>query len=249
MNKLRIELKKEGPDRPRVEHQTSCVVYPALDTRRTSLTRMRTSEIEKQAVAEALFSAGVIRFGAFKLKLHDKVPDAPLSPFYLDLRVVRSYPDLMDQVTDLFLDLMRGLQFDLIADVPTAGTPFAAIISHKTRIPMITPRLGSKEHGSAARIDGSYRAGQTAVVLDDLVTNSESKLEVIQVLVAQGLLVKDVVVLIDREQGGVQQLKSAGVECHAAFRLSQLLNTYKERGLISTEQFSAISRYLDSQVS
>ena len=205
-------------------------------------------ETDKQAVAEGLFSAGVIRFGAFRLKLHERVPDAPLSPFYIDLRLVRSYPDLMDRVTDLFIGLMRGLKFDLIADVPTAGTPFAAIVSHKMRMPMITPRLGNKQHGSTARVDGAYTTGQTAIGLDDLVTHSESKLEAAQILLEQGLIVKDVVVLVDREQGGVQQLKAAGLQCHAAFRLSELLNTYRDQKLISSEQFEAIRHYLAGQI-
>jgi uridine monophosphate synthetase len=200
--------------------------------------------MDKQAVATGLFAAGVIRFGAFRLKLHESVPDAPLSPFYIDLRLVRSYPDLMDRVTDLLIGLMRGLKFDLIADVPTAGTPFAAIIAHKLRMPMITPRLEHKQHGSRARVDGAYTAGQTAIVLDDLVTHSESKLEAVQILVDQGLVVTDVVVLVDREQGGVQALKAAGLDCHAAFRLSELLEIYKEQRLITPEQFEAISDYL-----
>jgi uridine monophosphate synthetase len=203
---------------------------------------------DKEAVAAGLFSAGVIRFGAFRLKLHESVPDAPLSPFYIDLRLVRSYPELRDRVTDLFIGLMRGLTFDLIADVPTAGTPFAAIIAHKTRMPMITPRLGNKQHGSRARVDGAYKAGQTAIVLDDLVTHSESKLEAVRILVEQGLIVRDVVVLVDREQGGVQQLEAAGLHCHAAFRLSELLNTYREQKLISPEQFADIKRYLAGQL-
>jgi uridine monophosphate synthetase len=205
-------------------------------------------DTDKLAVATGLFSAGVIRFGAFRLKLHDRDPDAPLSPFYIDLRLVRSYPDLRDRVTDLFIGLMSGLKFDVIADVPTAGTPLAAIVAHKMRMPMITPRLGGKQHGSNARVDGAYSAGQTAIVLDDLVTHSESKLEAVQILVEQGLVVNDVVVLIDREQGGVQALQAAGLQCHAAFRLSELLNTYRDRKLISAEQFEAITHYLAGQI-
>jgi uridine monophosphate synthetase len=204
-------------------------------------------DTDKQGVAAGLFAAGVIRFGAFRLKLHESVPDAPLSPFYIDLRLVRSFPDLMDRVTNLLIGLMRGLKFDLIADVPTAGTPFAAIIAHKLRMPMITPRLENKQHGSRARVDGAYTAGQTAIVLDDLVTHSESKLEAVQILVEQGLVVNDVVVLIDREQGGVQALKAAGLECHAAFRLSELLEIYRAQRLITSEQFEAISLYRATQ--
>src|SRR5689334_18744682 len=124
MGEFGIELEEKWPDDVRIGQQRFQLFCINMDT-------------DKQAVAAGLFAAGVIRFGAFRLKLHESNPDAPLSPFYIDLRLVKSHPDLMDGVTDLLIRLMRGLKFDLIADVPTAGTPFAAIIAHKLRMPMI----------------------------------------------------------------------------------------------------------------
>jgi uridine monophosphate synthetase len=204
---------------------------------------------DRTELAVNLFSIGAIKFGAFRLKLHDTKPDAPLSPFYIDLRLIRSYPALMNLATDLFVDLMRPLRFDLIADVPTAGTPFAAIVSHKMQMPMVTPRLDSKRHGSSARIDGVYQPGQTAVVLDDLITRAESKIEAVEVLRSQGLNVTDVVVLVDREQGGVQQLERSGLTCHAALRLSELIDRLQQRGLVTPEQVEAVVRYVNESVS
>ena len=207
----------------------------------------RIVEETKQKVALGLFTAGAIRFGAFRLKLHDSDPGAPPSPFYIDLRIVRSFPELMDAVTDLYVELLGDLRFELIADVPTASTPFAVLVSYKTRTPMITPRLGRKQHGVSSRIDGVYHAGQTAIVIDDLVTAGESKLEAIAVLREEGLLVNDVAVLIDRQQGGVEQLRSGGVSCHSVFRLRDLLCIYRDRQLISADQFSNVVTYLRSR--
>lgn len=208
---------------------------------------LKIREEAKQPIALGLFAAGAIRFGAFRLKLHDKNPDAPPSPFYIDLRIVRSFPDLMDAVTDLYVSMLRDLHFALIADLPTAATPFAALVSHKTRIPMITPRFGVKQHGLSVRIDGAYHSGQIAVVIDDLITNAESKLEAIALLREEGVLVRDVAVLIDREQGGVEQLRSAGLSCHCAFQFSDLLRTYRDDQLISADQFDTAIAYLISQ--
>ena len=98
---------------------------------------------ERQRVfADHLLTSGAVRFGAFRLKLHEQQPDAPLSPIYINLRVLRSYPDAVDASVDVLAELIAAHQlgFDLYADLPTAATPFVAVLSHRTRVPMITPR-------------------------------------------------------------------------------------------------------------
>src|SRR5262249_2981402 len=153
--------------------------------------------IDLEELARALYEAGAIQFGAFRLKLHETRPDAPLSPLYINLRLLRSHPDQMDVSVTAYQALLAECEFDLPADVPMAATPFVAILSHLTRVPQITPRE-PKTHGSGARIDGVYQPGQTAVVIDDLVTGADSKLEAIRVLEDAGLTVRDVLVLVDR---------------------------------------------------
>jgi uridine monophosphate synthetase len=201
----------------------------------------------RRGVAAKLLEVGGVRFGRFKLKLHEKDPNAPLSPVYLDLRVIRSFPELMDDVTDLYAEAIHRLRFDVLADVPTAGTPIAAVLAHKTRVPMITPRLRQKDYGRETKIEGVYQPGQVALVLDDLVTRAESKLEAIDVLRGNGLEVRDIVVLVDREQGGVQQLRLAGYACHAVFTFSELLRIYEQLGLVPAHQLAETRAYLESQ--
>ncbi len=128
-----------------------------------------------------LFDIGAIKFGAFKLKLHEKKPDAPLSPLYIDLRILRSFPAVMDLAIHVYKELIHGLNFDLIADVPTAATPIVAILSHELKIGMISPRKDEKEHGIMAKIDGVFQKGNVVLLVDDLVTQADSKLEAIHV--------------------------------------------------------------------
>jgi uridine monophosphate synthetase len=201
------------------------------------------SGIDTEALARAIFAAGAIQFGAFRLKLHEERPDAPLSPVYVNLRLLRSYPDQMDVAVAAYRALLQRCRFDLLADVPMAATPFVAILSHLTRIPQITPRE-RKTHGSGASIDGAYQPGQTAVVIDDLVTKADSKLEAIRVLEAEGLVVRDVLVLVDREQGGAHQLAEAGYTLHAAARFSELLAIYRQTGLMDEAAHARVTEYL-----
>lgn len=196
-------------------------------------------------VAMGLFHIGAIKFGAFRLKLHEKNPNAPLSPIYVDLRLVRSHPNLMDAVVAVFQQTAKKLKFDILADVPTAATPIVAVLSHTTRFPMITPREG-KTHGSEAKIDGAFKKAQVALLVDDLITKADSKLAAIAVLESNGLIVKDVVVLVDREQGGREQLERVGYNLHAAYTLSSMLGYYWGNGAIDQNKYDEVISYLAS---
>jgi uridine monophosphate synthetase len=201
---------------------------------------------EKQRTfADALLASGAVRFGAFRVKLHEKQPDAPLSPIYVNLRILQSFPDAMDAMVAALAERVeaRGLRFDLYAGIPMAATPLVAVLSHRTRVPMITPRE-PKTHGLASTIDGAYTPGQTALAIDDVVTHADSKLEAIRTLEAAGLVVRDVAVLVDREQGGPAQLAAAGYTLHAATRLSQLLNHWRAGGGIDDATYERVRAYL-----
>ena len=198
----------------------------------------------QKEVADVLLQEGAIKFGAFKLKMHNKNPTAPLSPIYIDLRVLRSSsPDVKLKICRAYLDLMKDLQFDLLADVPTAITPIVTLLSQITGVPMISPR-GDKTYGSGAQIDGDYRTGQTALIIDDSITKGESKIGSADKLRGNGLNVKDVVVLVDREQGGTKDLIVHDLKLHSAFTISNLLRYYKRTGRIDQGLYDETMAYL-----
>lgn len=199
----------------------------------------------KEEFALSLFAIGAIKFGAFRLKLHETNPDAPLSPIYINLRLLQSYPYAIDKAVATIEEMSKNLQFDLYAGIPEAAIPMVAVLSNKNRKPMITPRP-PKTHGIGGGIDGNYEPGQTVLVIDDLVTKADSKLEAIKSLEDKSLVVKDIVVLVDREQGGPRQLTDQGYSLHSAFKLSQLLNFYLRVGKIDEEKFKKVMNYLSS---
>lgn len=202
--------------------------------------------MREEELASTLFDAGVIKFGEFRLKLHEKNSNAPLSPIYIDLRILRSLPSVLEAVVFAYRNLTSELSFDYYADVPTAATPLVAVLSNITRVPMISPRMDSKGHGVISRIDGIFREGQTVLLIDDLITTANSKLEVISILEENALIVNDVSVLVDREQGGVQILEERGYACHAVFTLSELLEFYLLQGMIEQEIYKKTVTYLRS---
>ena len=193
---------------------------------------------EKQLSLQ-LYNIGAVKFGDFRLKLHDTYPEFPLSPVYIDLNSLRRFPEVMTAAVDVYQDLVYPLEFDLLADVPTGATPFVSSLSARLGVGMITPRTDHKAHGSGAKIDGLQDSdkGKVAVLIDDLVTRADSKMEAADILKAHGVKVHDVVVLIDREQGGREQLKEAGYNLHSAFTMRQMFDFYLRGGILTKEAY------------
>jgi len=200
---------------------------------------------EKWKLAHDLHKIGAIRFGNFRLKLHEKNPDAPLSPIYIDLRLLRSFPDVMDLAVSVYKDLSVQFNFELYADVPTAATPIVAILSHISRVPMISPRKDEKKYGVVRPIDGFFESDQRVLLVDDLITQATSKMEAISVLEENGLKVSGVIVLVDRQQGGPIELEEHGYVCRAAFKLSELLEFYLKTKSINEHDYRRTVDYLN----
>ncbi len=197
----------------------------------------------------------------FKFKLHEENPKAPLSPSYLDLRTPNHptkpgllTPEIVGRIADNHYGLARRrqLKYDCVSSVPYAGDPFAnafaKVFFSRTgrKLPII--KLGKKEAREKREvteiIDGAWEPGWTALLIDDLVTQAHSKLESIGALKREGLVVEDVLVFVDREQGGREELNRKGYNLHAVFLFSELMELYLQKGKISPEMHKEIMDYL-----
>jgi len=194
----------------------------------------------KRDLVLALFETGCIRFGDFTLA------SGRQSPIYVDLRRVVSFPDLFQQVVAAYSELVAPLSFDRIAAVPYAALPAASALAMQLHRPMVYPRKAAKAHGTGNLVEGVFEAGQTAVAIEDVVTSGGSLVEAIETMDSVGLRVRDVVVLVDRGQGGRRRLANAGYRLHAVLSLRDILKVLRAADRIDDATLQRVLAYLAS---
>jgi orotate phosphoribosyltransferase len=204
-----------------------------------------------ESLAMGLFEAGCVQFGRFKLK------SGLISPIYVDLRLLVSDPATLWQTAGALAEIICGLPgqdgqpthpcltFDRIAAIPYAALPIGVALSLTIDRPMIYPRKEIKRYGTSRPIEGRFKPGEKALVLDDLITRGDSKLETIASLEQAGLIVEDILVIIDRQQGGGEILSARGYKLHSIMTLREMLDILARREAISSAQHAETLNYLN----
>lgn len=204
------------------------------------INRIRFAQGASKELAVALVTSHSIRFGNFTLKSGRK------SPIYIDLRRLVTYPSIMRLVAREYAKVLRRYTFDRIAGLPYAALPIASAISNEMNVPLIYPRREAKRYGTKAAIEGEYKSGDRVVIIDDLVSTGETKVEAIDKLKSAGLQIVAIVVLVDREMGAKAFLNRLGYEFEAVVGLYQLLPMWKQLGAITPEQAAEVEEFLGS---
>ncbi|MEI8075996.1 MAG: orotate phosphoribosyltransferase [Bacteroidota bacterium] len=140
----------------------------------------------EKAVAEKLLQVAAVKLS----------PETPFtwasgwkSPIYCDNRKVLSFPYTRDFIKSEMCNVIFESypNVDMLAGVATAGIPWGAMAADQLKLPYIYVRPKPKEHGLGNQIEGSYEAGKTVLVIEDLISTGKSSLEVVTVLKNAGL--------------------------------------------------------------
>jgi orotate phosphoribosyltransferase len=183
---------------------------------------------------------GALKFGTFKLA------SGKISPYYVDLRVVPSFPDAFGKICDLYTELINSKvgkeNFDRIAGVPTAGIAFASVIAYNFKRPFLYTRPRVKTHGRERRVEGILMPGDRVLVVDDLITTGKSLLQAVTAIRGEGGVVNEAVVLVNREEGGKEKLANVNVTLSYLLDASEAADKLYEIGAISDEQLKTIRK-------
>jgi orotate phosphoribosyltransferase len=217
---------------------------------------LRLDEIEKKVWEEEkrflmkqvgilLIKNNAIKFGDYILASGKK------SPYYIDLRQTISSPITMDWIanalTRIIVNEIGKEKIDKILGVPTAGIPFATVVSQKLGLPLIYYRQARKEHGVRKKVEGILERNDRVLIVDDLITTGESVIEGSEVVRDQGGVVNELVVLLDREQGGQENLRASRIEPHVLFKISDAMAWLHSVGLMEDDIFETIKNYIEEE--
>jgi orotate phosphoribosyltransferase len=184
-----------------------------------------------------LLRTSSLKFGTFKLA------SGILSPYYVDLRLIPSNPEAFQQTVAMYVsvlepDIIKRTQ--RLAGVPTAGIAYAAVVALNLAKPLLYVRKEQKEHGRERRIEGLLQPGDRVVVLDDVVTTGKSLLEATGAIRAEGGIVDDAVVLLDRQQGAEANLRRNHVKLHSFATMQRIAERLLSLGTIDEGQYKEI---------
>jgi len=218
------------------------------------------SKLEK-LIMRTFFEIGAIQFGEFKLKLHERNPNAPLSPIYLNLRTPTNPKPgpLTPEVLKLCAVAMKekvaslGLQYDLLCPIPNAGNDFAEAYTdlfpgnredYLVRLRKI--EADGKRCVVADQPNLEKTKGRRVLPFDDLISEADTKNEAIDAIVGEAIqgIVEDLMVLVDRCQGGVDVMAKRGVRVVSILDLPDILTFYAEEGLIAPATELQVRAYL-----
>jgi orotate phosphoribosyltransferase len=199
-------------------------------------------EIVKVEICKILDRIGALQFGAFKLT------SGKMSPYYIDLRIVPSFPDAFQKICNFYVGFVKDevgeRDFERIVGIPVAGIPFATIIAYNFKKPFLYIRKGARLHGRQRRIEGILAPGNRVLLIDDLITTGLSLKKAAKAITAEGGVVTDAAVLIDRQEGGEEQLKKNGIKLHALLSISNIVSTLHELGTIDEQQTKTILKQI-----
>jgi orotate phosphoribosyltransferase len=206
------------------------------------LSARKTQIIKKIEIAKILHKIDALKFGIFKLT------SGKASPYYIDLRIVPSFPDAYKQICDFYTDYILNQinleNFDRIAGVPLAGIPFASQIAYTLRKPFLYVRKTSRHHGRQRRVEGVLVSGDHVLLVDDLITTGLNLKKAADAIRAEGGIVDKAVALLDREEGGKEKLEKKGITVHTLLKISEVASALYEIGAIDEEDLKTILKQI-----
>lgn len=201
-------------------------------------------------LADVLWQLGAIQFGDFSLGR-----TARHSPVYVNPKLIIARPEALARVAALLDEELRMAmarrknqvaQFDLVAGVPIGGLHVATALALQAQTPLLYVRPGVDDE-DRPYIEGIYRPGQTAIIVDDLATGGGSLVETADKLRRAGVFVRDAIVLVDREQGAQRRLDAIGVHMHAMVTMEMLLTYLHSTGKLNDEDYRRAMRYIERE--
>jgi len=169
---------------------------------------------QKKHLIALLKANDVIKFGKFTLSSGRE------SDYYVDMKKAITDPEILSCVAKIIFDKIKDENIDKIAGPALGAIPIATAVSLHSGIPMLMIRKSQKDYGTSKLVEGEIQEKDRIVVVEDVTTTGNSLLKAIKALSNNGGRISRAFVVVDREEGAENYLKSHGVILEALVSIS-----------------------------
>ena len=194
-------------------------------------------------VANALYNSGCVKFGTFTIK------SGATSPYYIDMARLLASPKDLCTIADLAAEKIQTLiakeKINKLSSIELKGALIVPSIACRVDLPCVIVRKEDKAYGVKGRIAGAdVCKGDNILFFDDVVSEGLSKIEGVKPLLELGANVKHLMVVVNREQGGKENLEKLGYQVHALAKVSDIVRALLASKSISQAQAKAVLDYI-----
>jgi orotate phosphoribosyltransferase len=163
-----------------------------------------------------------------------KLVSGKTSCFYINCKPTTLSPRGMYLTGHLIFEAIKNCQADGIGGLTFGADPMAiatAFVSEMQKAPLkaFSIRKEKKNHGISRWIEGDMQTGEKVVILDDVATTGVSTIKAVERAQSEGLQVVKVVILVDRQEGGMENIQQHVSDTIAIINREELLNHYQQR--------------------
>jgi len=151
------------------------------------------------------------------------------STYYLDKYRFETQPELLGPLGERLAAAVREHEPEAVrlAGPALGAVALAASASLASGLPFVIVRDTAKEYGTANRLEGPFEPGELVCVLEDVVTSGGALAEAVEALREAGLVVRNAVCVVDREEGGADALARIGVRLRRLYTAGELVPAAK----------------------
>jgi orotate phosphoribosyltransferase len=194
-------------------------------------------------IADALYLSGCLKFGSFKIK------SGAVSPYYIDLARVLAAPKQLDIIAEVAAEKIRQISktdsITKLSSIELKGALIVTSIAIKLDLPCVIVRKEAKAYGVTGRTAGADVAkGDNILFFDDVVSEGLSKIEGVKPLQELGATVKHMLVVVNREHGGKENLEKLGYQVHALAKITDIVASLQANKHILKEQADSVLDYV-----
>jgi len=214
---------------------------------------------QSKSLSTDLLKHNIVKFGRFTLK------SGAISPIYIDLRSIISHPDLLENIVDQYIDVIKknNIQFDRVAGIAYGALGTAFAVAAKLNKPIVLVKKESISNPSSSfdklrtssgwrkgygietdGLIGEYKNGERILLIEDIATSGGSTVRVAQQLRKHNLVVSNAVVFLDRQAGAEKKLANKNITMHSVATLSELLDNLKQTETISDQTYNEVQTFM-----